>query len=117
MTNALYHSEKVIWNKTKHQKKMEKQGYIYIITNYNNSTLYIGITSNLIKRIWEHKNHVIDGFSNKYNLEKLVYFEQCDSIETAILREKFLKGKTRQYKVSLIQKENPTWKDLYKDIT
>lgn len=96
---------------------MEKQGFIYIITNYSNSTLYIGVTSNLVKRIWEHKNHVVDGFSKRYKLEKLVYFEQCDSIETAILREKFLKGKARQYKISLIAKENPTWKDLYEDIT
>lgn len=96
---------------------MEKQGFTYIITNSSNTTLYIGVTSNLIKRIWEHKNHVVNGFSKRYNLEKLVYFEQCDSIETAILREKFLKGKTRQYKISLIEKENPTWKDLFEDIT
>ncbi len=96
---------------------MRKQGFIYIITNYSNSTLYIGVTSNLIKRIWEHKNQVVNGFSKRYKLEKLVYFEQCDSIETAILREKFLKGKTRKYKISLIEKENPVWKDLYEDIT
>ncbi len=96
---------------------MEKQGFTYIITNSSNTTLYIGVTSNLIKRIWEHKNHVVNGFSKRYNLEKLVYFEQCDSIETAILREKFLKGKTRQYKISLIEKGNPTWKDLFEDIT
>lgn len=96
---------------------MEKQGFTYIITNSSNTTLYIGVTSNLIKRIWEHKNHIVNGFSKRYNLEKLVYFEQCDSIETAILREKFLKGKTRQYKISLIEKGNPTWKDLFEDIT
>lgn len=96
---------------------MGKQGFTYIITNSSNTTLYIGVTSNLIKRIWEHKNHVVNGFSKRYNLEKLVYFEQCDSIETAILREKFLKGKTRQYKISLIEKGNPTWKDLFEDIT
>lgn len=96
---------------------MEKQGFTYIITNSSNTTLYIGVTSNLIKRIWEHKNHVVNGFSKRYNLEKLVYFEQCDSIETAILREKFLKGKTRQYKISLIEKGNSTWKDLFEDIT
>ena len=96
---------------------MEKQGFTYIITNSSNTTLYIGVTSNLIKRIWEHKNHLVKGFSKRYNLEKLVYFEQCDSIETAILREKFLKGKTRQQKISLIEKGNPTWKDLFEDIT
>ena len=95
---------------------MEKKGYIYIITNKNNTTLYIGVTSNLIKRIWEHKNKVVEGFSKKYNLYKLVYYEICDDIETAINREKFLKGKTREYKRELITQMNYQWKDLYEDI-
>ena len=90
--------------------------YIYIITNNNNSTLYIGVTSNLIKRIYEHKNKLVDGFSKKYKLEKLVYFETCSSIETAIKREKFLKGKKRAFKETLINKINPTWEDLYPSI-
>ena len=76
----------------------------------------MGVTSDLIKRIWEHKNHVIDGFSKRYNLEKLVYFEVFDDIEQAILREKYLKGKKREYKISLIESTNDMWIDLYDDI-
>ncbi len=92
---------------------MNKNGYTYIITNQYNTTLYIGVTSNLIKRIWEHKNHVVEGFSKTYSLNKLVYYEVMDNIETAINREKFLKGKTRKYKKDLINNFNPAWKDLY----
>ena len=77
---------------------MKKKGYVYILTNKNNTTLYIGVTSNLVKRIWEHKNKVVEGFSSKYNLDKLVYYEVFEDIETAINREKYLKGKKRQYK-------------------
>lgn len=95
---------------------MSKNGYVYIITNKNNTTLYIGVTSNLIKRIWEHKNHVVDGFSDKYNLSKLVYYEIIEDIEKAIQREKYLKGKIREYKNKLIESVNPEWKDLYEDI-
>lgn len=95
---------------------MDKQGYIYIITNRHNSTLYIGVTSNLIKRIWEHKNKVVDGFSKKYNLDKLVYYEDCGNIESAISREKFLKGKKRDFKNSLIESINKDWIDLYNEI-
>ena len=95
---------------------MSKKGYIYIITNYQNTTLYIGVTSNLYKRIWEHKNKVVDGFSKKYNLKKLVYYEMADDMETAINREKYLKGKSRQYKINLIESINKEWKDLYDTI-
>jgi len=90
--------------------------YTYIITNTNNTTLYIGVTSNLVKRIYEHKNKFVDGFTKKYRLEKLVYFEACSSVETAIKREKFLKGKKRAFKESLINKNNPKWNDLYPTI-
>ncbi len=96
---------------------MTKQGYVYIITNKNNTTLYIGVTSNLIKRIWEHKNKVAEGFSKRYNLNKLVYYEYTDDIEAALNREKYLKGKTRKYKVELIESMNSNWKDLYDEIT
>lgn len=92
------------------------KGYVYIITNKNNTTLYIGVTSNLIKRIWEHKNKVVEGFSKTYNLNKLVYYEIIDDIETALNREKFLKGKNRQYKLNLINSINKDWKDLYDEI-
>ena len=95
---------------------MEKRDYIYILTNKNNTTLYVGVTSNLIKRIWEHKNEVIEGFTKKYKLHKLVYFEQFEDIETAINREKYIKGKSREYKMNLIEKNNKQWKDLYEEI-
>ena len=95
---------------------MEKQGYIYIITNYNNTTLYTGVTSNLIKRIWEHKNEVVEGFSKRYKLHKLVYYEIMDNIETAISREKYIKGKSRQFKIRLIENMNKDWNDLYDGI-
>ena len=103
-------------HKLKEKLFIEKHGYIYIITNKNNTTLYVGVTSNLVKRIWEHKNHVIESFSNKYKLNKLVYYEICDSIENAINREKYLKGKKREFKVKLIETMNKEWKDLYDDI-
>ena len=95
---------------------MEKQGYIYIITNYNNTTLYTGVTSNLIKRIWEYKNEVVEGFSKRYKLHKLVYYEIMDNIETAISREKYIKGKSRQFKIRLIENMNKDWNDLYDGI-
>ncbi len=95
---------------------MKKKGYVYILTNKNNTTLYIGVTSNLVKRIWEHKNKVVEGFSSKYNLDKLVYYEVFEDIETAINREKYLKGKNRQYKTEIITNFNYKWKDLYEDI-
>lgn len=95
---------------------MDKQSYVYIITNKNNTVVYIGVTSNLRKRIWEHKNHFYDGFSKKYKLHKLVYYEILENIELAIEREKFLKGKRRSYKNQLIEASNPGWKDLYNEI-
>ena len=95
---------------------MSKKGYTYIITNKYHTTFYVGVTSNLVKRIWEHKNHVIEGFSKTYNLEKLVYYEVIDDIETAINREKYLKGKTRKFKQELVEKFNPKWEDLYDTI-
>jgi len=95
-------------------KKMdEKKYFVYIITNKRNGTLYIGVTNNLIRRIYEHKNKIIDGFSKKYGLDKLVYFEEFPSIEEAIKREKYLKGKKRQFKIDLIEKSNKKWEDLY----
>lgn len=89
------------------------QSYVYIITNQYNTVLYTGVTSNLIKRIYEHKSKLVEGFSKKYNLDKLVYYEVIDNITTAIEREKFLKGKSRKYKIDLINKFNSNWNDLY----
>jgi putative endonuclease len=92
---------------------MNKQYYVYIMTNKKNGTLYIGVTSNLIKRLWDHKNKTTKGFTSKYNLTRLVYYEIHESIENAIKREKRLKLWLRQWKISLIEKENPKWEDLY----
>ena len=93
-----------------------KKGYVYILTNHKNGTLYIGVTSDLVKRIWQHKNKFIEGFSKKYDLDKLVYYEIFDDIKNAIEREKQLKGKLRQKKLDLINKANPKWLDLYNNI-
>ena len=93
-----------------------KRGYIYIVTNSTNNVLYIGVTSDLVKRIYEHKNSFIDGFTKKYSCKKLVYYEIFDDIQEAIKREKFLKGKKRDYKLALINQFNPEWVDLYNSI-
>ena len=89
---------------------------VYILTNINNTTFYIGVTSNLSKRIWEHKNKFVDGFNKKYNVDKLVYYELTENIETAINREKQLKNWHRDWKIKLIKKINPNFDDLYKFI-
>ncbi len=92
---------------------MHKEFYVYIMVSKRNGTLYIGVTSNLIKRVWEHKNHVVEGFTSKYRIHDLVYFEQHIEAESAIRREKRLKLWKRQWKVDLINKQNPRWSDLY----
>ncbi len=93
-----------------------KKGYIYILTNKTNKVLYVGVTSNLIKRIYEHKNKLVPGFTEKYNVSKLVYYEIYDSIEEAIKREKQIKAGNRNRKIQLINSMNPEWKDLYDDL-
>ena len=95
---------------------MEKSYFIYILTNFEETTFYIGVTSNLQKRIWQHKNKFVKGFTEKYNLNKLVYYEQTNSVETALNREKQLKRWHRDWKINLIKEFNPTFKDLYEDI-
>ncbi|PIQ87417.1 MAG: excinuclease ABC subunit C [Candidatus Omnitrophica bacterium CG11_big_fil_rev_8_21_14_0_20_45_26] len=87
-----------------------KEGYVYILTNRNNKVLYTGVTSNLIKRVSEHRSDVVAGFSKKYRTHKLIYYELCGSIESAILREKQIKGGSRQKKINLINELNPEWK-------
>ena len=89
-----------------------KGAYVYILSNKRNGTLYVGVTSNLVKRIFEHKEKVVNGFSAKYNLDLLVYYEEWWNIEEAIQREKQLKAGNRKKKLSLIQSINPDWKDL-----
>lgn len=91
---------------------MSRQYYVYILTNYTNSVFYTGVTNNLIKRIWEHKQKFVDGFTKKYNIWKLVYYEISENIETAILREKQIKNWRREKKLMLIKKVNPEFKEL-----
>jgi len=86
------------------------------LTNKNNTVLYVGVTSNLIKRVYEHKASLVEGFSNKYKTYKLVYYEICEDIINAISREKQIKGWLRIKKLELIGKFNPNWEDLYKTI-
>ena len=95
---------------------MEKKGYIYILTNSKNTVLYVGVTSDLIKRVYEHKNNFVEGFTKKYNLKKLVYFEVFEDIVSAITREKQIKGWLRIKKIALIEKANLSWDDLYPTI-
>ena len=93
-----------------------KYSYVYILSDAKNKILYTGVTSNLLKRVWEHKNHVIKGFTEKYNATKLVYFEEGEDIYGAISREKQIKGKLRKKKIELIESKNPDWHDLYLDL-
>lgn len=93
-----------------------KSYFVYILASKRNGTLYIGVTNNLIKRVWEHKNNLVDGFTKQYSVHKLVYFEETSDVESAILREKKLKNWHRDWKINLINSINPNWKDLYQDI-
>lgn len=95
---------------------MIKGGYFYILASKPYGTLYIGVTNNLIKRIYEHKNDFVEGFTKQYNVHDLVYFESFEGIEAAIEREKKLKKWNRVWKIKLIEKFNPDWKDLYSQI-
>lgn len=94
----------------------DKQYYIYILTNRPHGTLYIGVTNNLFRRILEHKNKINKGFTSKYGLDKLVYYEIYDDIGVAITREKQLKFWKRHWKIKLINEFNPQWKDLSDEI-
>lgn len=91
----------------------QKQYYVYIITNRKNGVLYIGVTNNLQRRIYEHKNKLVDGFSKKYNLTNLVYHESTNQIENALDYEKRLKKWNPLWKIRLIEEKNPQWNDLY----
>ena len=95
---------------------MTKQPAIYIITNKRNGTLYTGVTSNLIQRIYQHKNGLTPGFSHRYGCKKLVYYEIFDEMQYAIFREKQIKAGSRKKKLKLIETLNPEWKDLYESL-
>ena len=93
-----------------------KTGYVYILFNKYDGVLYVGVTSDLVKRIYQHKNHLAKSFTDKYNVDKLGYYEDCGNINIAIAREKQIKGGSRKKKIELIEKMNPQWRDLYNDI-
>ncbi|MFH1838560.1 MAG: GIY-YIG nuclease family protein [Candidatus Kuenenbacteria bacterium] len=92
-----------------------KNYYVYILTNKRNGTLYVGVTNNLECRMYEHKNKIIKGFTEKYGIDKLIYFEETNDISIALLKEKQIKKWNRKWKLRLIEKENSNWKDLAKD--
>ncbi len=93
-----------------------KQACVYILANCPHGTLYVGVTSDLVARVWQHKNKALDGFTKKYGVHQLVWFEQHATMEAAILREKQLKAGSRVKKIALIEVANPEWKDLYDGI-
>ena len=90
--------------------------FVYIISNYKKGVLYVGVTNDLIRRIYEHKNEMMEGFTKKYHLNKLVYYEIYNEVENAISREKDIKKWYRKWKIELIEKTNPEWKDLYETL-
>jgi len=95
---------------------MPEHYYVYIMTNKYNTVLYTGVTNDLIRRVYEHKNKLVEGFTAKYNLAKLVYYDICKDVKEAINREKQIKGWKREKKEKLIKGFNPDWKDLYEEI-
>ena len=96
---------------------MEKQPAVYILASKRNGTLYIGVTSDLTKRVWEHKNGMVEGFTKRYNVHRLVWYEIHESMESAVTREKRIKEWKRAWKLELIEGANPEWEDLYFTIT
>jgi putative endonuclease len=90
--------------------------YVYILASKRNGTLYIGVTNDLVRRVHEHKSGLVEGFTKRYGVHRLVYYEQCEDIESAIQREKRLKFWHRKWKIRLIEEANPDWKDLYECI-
>lgn len=95
---------------------MTKSYFIYILASKRNGTLYIGSTTNLVGRVWQHKHKTVKGFTEKYNVDKLVYFETVDEPKSMVLRERQLKRWKRDWKIKLIEEKNPEWNDLYEEI-
>ena len=95
---------------------MTRQPAVYILASRRHGTIYVGVTSDLVKRIWEHKNNVVEGFTKKYGVHELVYFEMHADMAQAIQREKRIKKWNRVWKIELIEKENPDWNDLWPQI-
>jgi putative endonuclease len=95
---------------------LERTYYVYLLASRRNGTLYVGVTNDLVRRVWEHKQGLIDGFTKKYAVKLLVWYEETPSIEAAIQREKQIKKWNRAWKLELIEKRNPNWQDLYEDL-
>ena len=95
---------------------MNRQPAVYILASKRNGTLYVGVTSDLVKRIWEHKNNMVEGFTKRYMVKQLVWYELHESMESAIMREKRIKNWKRAWKLELIESKNPDWLDLYDTI-
>ena len=95
---------------------MAKQPCVYILASRRNGTLYIGVTSDIARRVWEHKNHLVDGFTRRYAVNLLVWFEVHDAMDSAIAREKSLKEWKRHWKLRLIERQNPEWRDWYSEV-
>ena len=95
---------------------MNRQPAVYILASKRNGTLYIGVTSDLIKRVWEHKHNVVKGFTERYRVHQLVWYEMHETMESAIKKEKILKNWRRAWKLELIERTNPNWQDLYETI-
>ena len=93
-----------------------KTYYVYMMANKHNNVLYIGVTNNLVRRVYEHKKNLIEGFTKKYNCHKLVWFQQTNDVTAAITQEKRMKKWKREYKENVIREINPEWKDLYNDL-
>jgi len=90
--------------------------FVYLLASRRRGTLCVGVTNDLLKRVWQHKQGLVEGFTKRYGIKTLVWYEQTDSIESAMTREKQIKKWNRDWKVELIEKNNPQWKDLYEDI-
>jgi putative endonuclease len=95
---------------------LDRSYFVYLLASRRNGTLYIGVTNDLVRRVWEHKQGLVEGFTKEYGVKQLVWFEQTESIESAIQREKQIKKWNRAWKLELIEKSNPAWKDLYDEI-
>ena len=93
-----------------------KQPCVYFLANRRNGTIYCGVTSNLVQRVWQHKNKLVEGFSERYGLDQLVWFELHETMLSAIAREKAVKAWRREWKLALIEKSNPEWRDLYPNL-
>ncbi|HBL23180.1 MAG TPA: endonuclease [Deltaproteobacteria bacterium] len=96
---------------------MQKQPYVYILASRKNGTLYTGVTSDLAKRVWEHKNNVVEGFTKRHGVHILVWYELHETMESAIMKEKVMKGWKRRWKLNAIEMTNPEWKDLYDNLS